>query len=302
MADTGCRTTSSSTIETAGTLGSIGLASHRNDEQNDALIEVSEDSFRSEVQFDSVQCLFCQCSSSSFDENLEHMSKAHGLFIPDKTHLIVDTHTLVEYFHLVIYGYFECLYCGSQRASAQGAQQHMLGKGHCKIDISREGSEYKDFYDFGSTSEDSDSDAEDVESDRGRLMTSFVDTDQSMRLPSGKILLHRSQAKPRPRRHILPSPEAPTRASQGPAGLAFPEPDQTSPSTASSDSKSKRLVKREAVFSNQLASLRADDRRSLMHLPLATQRAIVAKGRKQVEQARQDENKMRLKIQLKANP
>lgn len=78
------------------------------------------------------------------------MLQSHGLFIPDRNRLVIDEVTLVKYSHLIIFGYFECLYCGSERSSAQATQQHMIGKGHCKIDVYRENSEFRDFYNFDS--------------------------------------------------------------------------------------------------------------------------------------------------------
>ena len=58
----------------------------------------------------------CKHRSIGLEENLEHMLKTHSLYIPDKDALIFYYKTLIEYFHLVIFGYFECLYCGSQRS------------------------------------------------------------------------------------------------------------------------------------------------------------------------------------------
>jgi hypothetical protein len=99
--------------------------------------------------FNPLVCLFCAKNSSSFDQSLEHTHQKHGLFIP-AVGLQVDFKTLVKYLHLVIYGYFECIFCGSQRNSVQAVQQHVTGKGHCKIDLEKEDSEFRDFYDFES--------------------------------------------------------------------------------------------------------------------------------------------------------
>jgi pre-60S factor REI1 len=106
--------------------------------------------------------LFCNHINSSLDDNLTHMLKMHGLFIPDKDRLVLDAETLIAYFHLIIFGYLECLYCGTQRNSAEAAQQHMIGKAHCKFDISSEDSEFRHFYDFDSSHED-----DEVEEDAG---------------------------------------------------------------------------------------------------------------------------------------
>lgn len=229
------------------------------------------------------------------------MLKMHSLIIPDRCHLIIDSETLIEYFHLIIFGYFECLYCGSQRSSAQAAQQHMKGKGHCKIDISSKDSEFRDFYDFDSTSKDSDGGNIEPLSECSNV--TFVDVDRSMRLPSGKVLSHRTQSKPRHPRHGIAYTETPNASSRrlSPTTLGISQPRPESIDDQAAPSASKRIAKREAAFLNQLASLRAEDRRSLMHFPVWKQRAIVLRSKREVERARRDKNEMLLKIQLKSN-
>ncbi|KFY75428.1 hypothetical protein V499_04595 [Pseudogymnoascus sp. VKM F-103] len=266
-----------------------------------SLLSVNDDSAdrqKSDIQFDHTQCLFCKHSSIELDENLEHMLKRHGLFIPHTSHLVVDIETLAEYLHLLIFVYFECLYCGSQRSSAQAAQQHMMGKGHCKIDILSEDSEFRDFYDFHSTSDDSDG---------GSIKLipeglSGVVVEESMRLPSGKLLSHRTEGKRRLHQHRttytkvrgLP-PTSPSTA------LDISRPQSDTSLGQSAQSESNKIAKREATFHNQLATLRAGDRMSLMHLSRVQQKAVIINGRKQVEKARRDENEMLLKRQIKAN-
>ena len=111
------------------------------------------------------KCLFCNQDNSDIASNVGHMRRAHGFVIPEEDRLVVEIETLIAYFHLVIFGYCECLYCGSQRHTGEGAQQHMIGKGHCKFDLYNEDSEFRDFYDFGSYDEGDDvevgSDSED---------------------------------------------------------------------------------------------------------------------------------------------
>ncbi|KAM0810355.1 putative C2H2 type zinc-finger-domain-containing protein [Seiridium cardinale] len=269
-----------------------------------SLEDKNEDERQPQVAFSPAQCLFCASSSAGLEANLEHMLQKHGLFIPDTSRLIVDLETLIKYFHLVIYGYFECLFCGSQRHSAEAARQHMTGKGHCKIDILREDSEFRDFYDFDSDDGSSEnSDEEPAVPKEKPPKEKSVEIDNTLRLASGKLLSHRSQGvarlhrKPRQAQSqslssIEPSAEMPEK--QGPEF-------ESEPSTSATAESSKRIVKQEAIFRTQLASLRSEDRRSLMHLPLPQQRALVMKSKKQVEQARRDENEMQLKIQLKAN-
>ncbi|RFU24748.1 hypothetical protein B7463_g11595, partial [Scytalidium lignicola] len=275
--------------------------STRGIEEGLSLLSVNDDSAdrqKSDIQFDHTQCLFCKHSSIDLDENLEHMLKRHGLFIPDSSHLVVDIETLAEYLHLVIFVYFECLYCGSQRSSAQAAQQHMVGKGHCKIDILSEDSEFRDFYDFHSTSDDSD----------GRTIklvpegSNGVVVEESMRLPSGKLLSHRTEGKRRLNQHRTTYTKVrslpPTSQS---TALDISRPPSDTALSRSAQYESNKIAKRDATFHNQLATLRAADRMSLMHLSRSQQKAVIIKARKQVEKARRDENEMLLKRQIKAN-
>lgn len=262
-------------------------------------------------EFDPRHCLFCNHVSSSLDDNLVHMSKKHGLFIPDEAHLVVEVVTLVAYFHLVIFGYSECLFCGSQRRSPTAAQQHMTGKGHCKIDILREDSEFRDFYDFasGDNSEgEEDGGSSDEEEEESQVAPSraagrrapahIVDVgDKIMKLVSGKSLSHRSAGKRRTHRHKT----AQVASNSPDPGTTIIAGESSSAASIGSRALSKRAAKREAIFDKQMAGLRADDRRSLMHLPAAQQRVLVATAKAQVERARKEENEMKLKIQLKAN-
>lgn len=261
-------------------------------------------------EFDPRRCLFCNHTNAHLEASLEHMRKKHRFFIQDEAHLAVDLHTIVEYFHLVVFGYSECLYCGSQRRNPEATQQHMIGKGHCKIDISDEESEFRDFYDFGSASENSDDDADkDGEEGSNRIISSkapvvFVDPDEkTIRLASGKMLSHRSNGKPRPNRRKLPhaAPASTEEQVIEDGSLAGTNSSSDSIGVRASASALTRSAKREVVFEKQLANLRAEDRRSLMHLPAPQQRALLAKAKAQVERARKEENEMKLKIQLKAN-
>lgn len=98
-----------------------------------------------EHDLDESQCLFCIYTSPDLPQNVLHMSKNHGLYVETKG-LLVDVACLLAYFHLVITGCNECLYCGTLRDTREAVQQHMLAKSHCKYDISREDAELRDFY------------------------------------------------------------------------------------------------------------------------------------------------------------
>ena len=110
-----------------------------------------------------VRCLFCNYDSPSFKLNVHHMTKFHGMFIPEQAYL-ADLEGLIGYLHKKISENFECLHCHRLKNSMAGIQTHMRDKGHCMIafETEEEMIEVGQFYDFRSSYSDHDSD-EDME-------------------------------------------------------------------------------------------------------------------------------------------
>jgi pre-60S factor REI1 len=109
-----------------------------------------------------ITCLFCQHPSNDFHDNLEHMKKTHGFFLPDIEYL-TDSEGLITYLLEKINTNNLCLYCngkGKQWQTAIAARAHMLDKGHCKMayDQSEDPEQLLKFYDFGTLEEDMDID------------------------------------------------------------------------------------------------------------------------------------------------
>ncbi|KIV91948.1 hypothetical protein PV10_06435 [Exophiala mesophila] len=105
------------------------------------------------------QCLFCNYDSPTWKLNMGHMTKIHGLFVPEQTYL-VDPEGLLKYMQAKVFENFECLWCHKLRGSAEGVQTHMRDKGHCKIAFEKEEEmvEFGQFYDFSSTYSDAEED------------------------------------------------------------------------------------------------------------------------------------------------
>ncbi|KAI4190381.1 MAG: hypothetical protein L6R41_000833 [Letrouitia leprolyta] len=105
------------------------------------------------------QCLFCNYESPSFRLSVMHMTKFHGLFIPEQPYL-VDCEGLVAYLYSKIFEHHECLYCHKIKGSAESIQTHMRDKGHCMIAYTTEAEmiEVGQFYDFRSSYSDPESD------------------------------------------------------------------------------------------------------------------------------------------------
>lgn len=248
-----------------------------------------------EHSFDASQCLFCNQGNINLDLNLEHMSKAHGLRI-DAAQLLVDIETLLAYLHFVISEYYECLYCGTQRSTRQAVQQHMMGKGHCRFDLMDEDAEIRDFYDSSS------SDPDTAEQVYRRLSTMRI-SDKSQ-LPA-KARLRR----PRSSKHSdRQPPDTPIYANQALPTSTPPFHMNVEPSSKTTErpfrspgTLSARALKQEVTHDKQLSRLRANDLRSLMHLPVSQQRALLATHHKQMEKTRRTEQAKRSNLERAGN-
>ena len=99
------------------------------------------------------QCLFCTVpAAATLEENLEHMSREHGFFVPDADFL-VDLVGLITYLGEKAAVGNACVYCDAEFRTFDAVRKHMRDKGHCKIaydtDIQR--LEVSDYYDFSSS-------------------------------------------------------------------------------------------------------------------------------------------------------
>lgn len=105
------------------------------------------------------RCLFCNYDSPNTKLSVAHMTKIHGLFVPEQTYL-VDPDGLLLYMQAKVFQNFECLWCHKLRNNAEAVQTHMRDKGHCKIAFESEEEmvEVGQFYDFSSTYSDVDED------------------------------------------------------------------------------------------------------------------------------------------------
>ena len=105
------------------------------------------------------QCLFCNYDSPSLKLSVQHMSKIHGLFVPEQTYL-VDLEGLIAYLQAKIRENNECILCHKLKGTTDGVQTHMRDKGHCTIafEAEEEMIEIGQFYDFSSTYSDDEED------------------------------------------------------------------------------------------------------------------------------------------------
>lgn len=146
------------------------------------------------------QCLFCNIHSPTLDDNVEHMLKLHGMFIPNQED-VEDAQGLLLYFFNIISEFRECLYCGKTKETVEGIRSHMIDKGHCKITFDEELDQFYDFegeFEDGPVEEVIREGEKHVEADRvspPREHAVHPDSDHELRLPSGRVLGHRSLSR-----------------------------------------------------------------------------------------------------------
>jgi len=119
------------------------------------------------------ECMFCGGRQSSLEQSVEHMSTAHGFFVPERKYL-VDLGGLLKYLADKVTVGNVCLWCNGRGRSFHdlgAVRKHMLDKSHCKVayETSEDQLELSDFYDFRSSypdykPPDADGEWEDVES------------------------------------------------------------------------------------------------------------------------------------------
>ncbi|CAJ0547094.1 Ff.00g017210.m01.CDS01 [Fusarium sp. VM40] len=231
---------------------------------SDIEIEVQDDAIS---DFDPKTCIICNHSDQSFAENLLHMESSHSLRIPYQEHLIVDLETVIWYLHFVIFVYHECIYCGTRSRTVEGIQQHMVGKGHCRVELSDEILEFYDLEGLGNY---------------GTKNAVAVDS-ESLRLSSGKILSNRTAPSARPSRQT-----------------ATQEKDQSSQANISYNGASDALTakdRKDAALASQLARLSVKDQQSLIHMSSSEHRSFLLQRKKELEAVQRTERKMRLKTE-----
>lgn len=167
--------------------------SEDDDESSEEYEEIDDDSLETS------QCLFCPHFSSTFEENMRHMTRSHSFFIPDVQYA-TDLEGLVGYLGAKVGLGKLCLYCNSKGKafySIEAVQKHMVDKGHCKMFYEGDDVlEFSDFYDFTGSYPDAEpsgkggsSDVE-VNVEDGALTVS--EETGELCLPSGAKAGHRS--------------------------------------------------------------------------------------------------------------
>jgi pre-60S factor REI1 len=147
-------------------------------------------------------CIFCSQCFSDFESAMNHMTKAHSMYIPDLLY-VKDLEKLIGYLGEKVSIGFCCLYCPSTIQpfrSLASVRKHMIDSGHCKIRFDEIGfNELSEFYDYTESypiiEDDGNVDYEDVDSDAeidGPEQAIISADGAELVLPSGKTLGHRA--------------------------------------------------------------------------------------------------------------
>jgi pre-60S factor REI1 len=135
------------------TLGQPDADADDLDDEDAATLEEKIAAARSRLS--PLHCLFCAHTSSSFEDNLTHMSSEHSFFIPDAEYL-VDPTGLITYLGEKLAVGNVCIYCngkGREFRTLDAVRKHMVDKSHCKIayDTENDMLELSDYYDFSAS-------------------------------------------------------------------------------------------------------------------------------------------------------
>lgn len=238
------------------------------DSEGDAEVDSDTESEKDIAEFIAGQCLFCNHTSKDLDDNLAHMQQSHSFIVPFQSTLAVDLQTLIWYLHMVVFSYRECIYCGKRRRTVEAAQQHMTSMGHCRFDVNDELSE---FYHMDSLAPHI-------------TGTYSYPDDHTLRLPSGKLLGHRSHVDSNMKGRLG------GRSDSGGLPSAALLASQSSDSGPSSQTLAKK-DRQEQALTAQFSQLRTSDQMSLMHLPESQRRSLLASQKKELDKAKRSERR-----------
>lgn len=106
-------------------------------------------------------CLYCPYLSPSLTLNVSHMTKAHGLFIPERSFL-ADLEGLIRYLGQKLLLGNQCLYCNKTKGGLEGVRTHMRDKGHTMLGFETEEQQVElgQFYDFRGSYSDAEDDGD----------------------------------------------------------------------------------------------------------------------------------------------
>ncbi|KAK3733776.1 hypothetical protein QZH41_004403 [Actinostola sp. cb2023] len=176
-------------------------------EVNDDAVDDDEEAEECEDEaLEITECLFCPHESTSYEDNMKHMSRSHSFYIPDLGY-VVDLKGLIAYLGEKVGIGKMCLFCNEKSKnflSVEAVQNHMLTKSHTKLDYDGDAAlEYAEFYDFSSSYPDNADDDNNI----GTGTLTVDETTNELCLPSGAKAGHRD-LRHYYRQHLRPERES----------------------------------------------------------------------------------------------
>ncbi|ODV96137.1 hypothetical protein PACTADRAFT_49539 [Pachysolen tannophilus NRRL Y-2460] len=161
-----------------------------NEEEEDDDDDYDNDTADEDKLMPITTCFFCGDTNEGIEQNIDHMFKSHGLYIPERSNL-KDVTGLLEFLSYIFSIDNECLICGFFGKSLESLRQHMVAKGHCKLPFeTREDKEFfADFYDFNSSDN---GDQEQSSLSNLNNLNNFAEDHSELVLANGSRVAHRS--------------------------------------------------------------------------------------------------------------
>lgn len=172
---------------------------------------------------DVVDCVYCGVHCNTVAENLDHMSVAHGLYVPERRYL-ENAAGLINFLIERIVISKRCMCCNFHGSSLESIRAHVASKSHCRIpyESKEERATIAAYYNFNEDQvadntavSDSESDPdlsiEDTEEEdinSNYTIAHVDDTGVELTLPTGTRLGHRSMRRFYRQNLALPSTQA----------------------------------------------------------------------------------------------
>ena len=105
-----------------------------------------------QAKFDPRGCIFDAHVSETVEENLKHMHRKYGFFVPDMEY-VCDIEGLIKFVAAKVKLGCVCLQCGKSFKTGHATQKHMIDTFHCKLkyDVDDDLDELGDYYDFSAS-------------------------------------------------------------------------------------------------------------------------------------------------------
>jgi len=220
-----------------------GLSLVESGSSQDESDEVAQsDDLTIEEEYDATACPFCPHTSLPSTMTLQHLFDRHALTIPCIDRL-TDLATFLGYLNTIVHRFHECIYCARRYHSAAAVRQHIVMKGHCRLDLSAE-SDLLDFWELedGQVLVDTALDDQaDVIREKIRRLAQA-----EMILPSGAVVMPRTarsskkHSKRRPLQKMLPTADSAVPRTDSVRSSGLDEQGTLTPGTAPSSERAAR--------------------------------------------------------------